>query len=363
GTISPMARLHVHGGNLTLTKGRMGIGVQRPQAALDVVGEVKVKYGSIEMRNENSRSILNTDLQVVPEHESPVSYFNIDHCGISPYGGGLRFLTGVCPTPEERMRITPNGKVGIGTDDPQAVLHVTVPDHSVYNRIRFEGLREVESHAIRFELHAPNSLAGEDNRHFAIINKNRSSGNILKIRAQNDDNTCKEDILNIEHNGNVGIGTSSPEAKFHINHENSEDWSKTFRISVNADKTKAFTINNTNINENIFMIWGNGVVNAKTIRAEAVKIRPEPIGQYWADHVFDKNYELMTLSELEKFIDDNKHLPKMYSAEKVKEEGIDLYDMNVKLLEKIEELTLYTIEQDKQIKEMREEIEKLKCSK
>ncbi|MFW6225293.1 MAG: hypothetical protein ACOC4B_03425, partial [Bacteroidota bacterium] len=181
--------------------------------------------------------------------------------------------------------------------------------------------------------------------------------------AQNDDNTCKEDILNIEHNGNVGIGTSSPEAKFHINHENSEDWSKTFRISVNADKTKAFTINNTNINENIFMIWGNGVVNAKTIRAEAVKIRPEPIGQYWADHVFDKNYELMTLSELEKFIDDNKHLPKMYSAEKVKEEGIDLYDMNVKLLEKIEELTLYTIEQDKQIKEMREEIEKLKCSK
>ncbi|MEA1875152.1 MAG: hypothetical protein U9N51_12120 [Bacteroidota bacterium] len=71
----------------------------------------------------------------------------------------------------------------------------------------------------------------------------------------------------------------------------------------------------------------------------------------------------MTLSEVEAFIDENKHLPKMYSAEKVKNEGIDLYDMNVKLLEKIEELMLYTIEQNKQIKEMRKEIEKIKALK
>jgi len=98
----------------------------------------------------------------------------------------------------ETMRLLADGKVGIGTNDPQPVLHATIPDDSVYNRIRFEGLRSEESHAIRFELHAPNSPAGENNRHFAIINKNREVGNVLKIRAQNDDNTCKEDILNIE---------------------------------------------------------------------------------------------------------------------------------------------------------------------
>lgn len=69
----------------------------------------------------------------------------------------------------------------------------------------------------------------------------------------------------------------------------------------------------------------------------------------WADYVFDKNYDLKTVSELESFVKVNKHLPNIPSAEEVVKEGIDMATMDAKLLEKIEELTLYIIEQNKRI--------------
>ena len=64
----------------------------------------------------------------------------------------------------------------------------------------------------------------------------------------------------------------------------------------------------------------------------------------WPDFVFDKSYKLPSLLELESFINQHKHLPEIPSAAEIKTEGIDLGDMNTKLLKKIEELTLYIIE-------------------
>ncbi|MEI9945321.1 MAG: hypothetical protein WDN26_14035 [Chitinophagaceae bacterium] len=70
----------------------------------------------------------------------------------------------------------------------------------------------------------------------------------------------------------------------------------------------------------------------------------------FADYVFDKKYKLLSLNNLEKFIQQNKHLPNIPSAKDVEEnKGIELGDMNVKLLEKIEELTLYIIQLNKKI--------------
>lgn len=64
----------------------------------------------------------------------------------------------------------------------------------------------------------------------------------------------------------------------------------------------------------------------------------------WPDYVFEKGYNLRPLSEVETFIKENKHLPEVPSETEVKNEGIDLYNMNSALLKKIEELTLYMIE-------------------
>jgi hypothetical protein len=72
-----------------------------------------------------------------------------------------------------------------------------------------------------------------------------------------------------------------------------------------------------------------------------------------ADFVFEPNYALMPLGELDKFIKTNRHLPEIAPAAVMEAEGIDLSDMNAKLLQKVEELTLYVIELQKQINEMK----------
>jgi hypothetical protein len=69
----------------------------------------------------------------------------------------------------------------------------------------------------------------------------------------------------------------------------------------------------------------------------------------WADYVFEESYELMPLTEVEAFIDENQHLPNIPAANDMVETGLNVGDMQVKMMEKIEELTLYIIAQDKKI--------------
>jgi len=72
----------------------------------------------------------------------------------------------------------------------------------------------------------------------------------------------------------------------------------------------------------------------------------------WADFVFEKDYNLMPLNELDNYIQENKHLPEIPTTAEVEENGISVGEMNAKLLQKIEELTLYIIEQDKRIEKL-----------
>jgi hypothetical protein len=80
----------------------------------------------------------------------------------------------------------------------------------------------------------------------------------------------------------------------------------------------------------------------------------------FADYVFEPTYKLRPLSSVESYINENKHLPGMPSAKEVeKEGGFELGNMNVKLLEKIEELTLYVIELKKENEQMKKEIKEI----
>jgi len=78
----------------------------------------------------------------------------------------------------------------------------------------------------------------------------------------------------------------------------------------------------------------------------------------WADYVFANDYQLMPLSEVEAFVKTNKHLPGIDSAEQLAKDGIDVAAMQSKQMEKIEELTLYIIDQDKKIAEQAKALEK-----
>lgn len=83
----------------------------------------------------------------------------------------------------------------------------------------------------------------------------------------------------------------------------------------------------------------------------------------WADYVFADTYELTPLEEVEEYVKENKHLPNVPSAEEMVKEGLDVAKMDAKLLEKIEELTLYLIEQNKQIEALKAEVKVLKEQK
>jgi len=72
---------------------------------------------------------------------------------------------------------------------------------------------------------------------------------------------------------------------------------------------------------------------------------------YWSDYVFEKDYRLRPICEVEEYIAEHGHLPDVPSAEEVSEQGQDLGRMDAILLRKIEELTLYVIELEKKLNE------------
>ncbi len=84
---------------------------------------------------------------------------------------------------------------------------------------------------------------------------------------------------------------------------------------------------------------------------------------FWADFVFDKNYQLRPLAELENFIKVNKHLPEIPSSAEVTKNGIDLAETQALLLQKIEELTLYVIKQNKKIEGLERKMRKISAKK
>jgi len=89
-----------------------------------------------------------------------------------------------------------------------------------------------------------------------------------------------------------------------------------------------------------------------TVRAREVRVNLSG-----ADFVFEDSYELMPLNELEKFIKKNKHLPEIAPAKEMQEKGGDLGGLTVQLLQKIEELTLHAIEQNKKLEQQNKKIE------
>ncbi|WEA00542.1 hypothetical protein [Mucilaginibacter sp. SJ] len=74
----------------------------------------------------------------------------------------------------------------------------------------------------------------------------------------------------------------------------------------------------------------------------------------WPDYVFKKEYQLPTLSAVKTYIDQNQHLPEIPSANEIAKDGQNLGEMNRLLLKKVEELTLYLIEKDKETRELKE---------
>lgn len=108
-------------------------------------------------------------------------------------------------------------------------------------------------------------------------------------------------------------------------------------------------------NGDIFMGYNNDPVDVYlngSLRTKQIIVT----NNGWADYVFEPDYKLKTISELESYVKENKHLPNVPSAKEVEQNGLSVADMQTKQMEKIEELTLYVIDLQKQVEELRAKV-------
>jgi hypothetical protein len=191
------------------------------------------------------------------------------------------------------------GNVGIGIDSPTAKLTVV---GSVKNQLSGGNYSGITINPV---VDAPNILFhGSDDIVRFRINSTLSTHPVEDLlRFQT---FSSGDILTLTGGGNIGIGTISPAHKLDVN---------------------------------------------GTARAEEIIV--ETSG---ADFVFEEDYDLRSLEEVEQFISEYGHLPEIPSAEKMQSEGMQVGDMQTRLLQKIEELTLYIIAQQKEIDTLKTQV-------
>jgi hypothetical protein len=197
-------------------------------------------------------------------------------------------------------------------------------------------------------------------------------------------------VMTFARGGNVGIGTDNPEYKFVMdggisnfrssslgipgqgsigngtslfitNYDpkygliggvlgNGDGWLQVQRVDGNA------AVYNLSLQPNGGNI-GIGTTDTKgyklAVNGDAIftKVKVKQYGS-WADYVFEPTYKLPSLQQVEQFIQQHKHLPEVPSAKEVEEKGLDVGENQAVLLKKIEELTLYIIEQNKKIEKL-----------
>jgi len=263
------------------------------------------------------------------------------------------------------------GNVGIGTKTPDALLEIK-GGSTWTNASWAKSMKLGQGGAIQFN-------AGT--QYFGIGGTAPNGLFFFSTNAEDASQPAQYRMV-IKGTGDVGIGTITPQAQL--------DVQGTFRLGVGGGTGGlAYCIGYNRIgNAQVFgttpeglalggdatgidmAILPNGNVGIGTAypRAKlavkgtifAEKIKVTLAAADWADYVFHKDYKLPTLQEVENYIQEHKHLPGIPDAKTVENNGLDVGEMNALLLKKVEELTLYMIEMNKQNQALATEVRELK---
>jgi hypothetical protein len=262
--------------------------------------------------------------------------------GIESYGTGgvdqmdLRFFTSFGPGQQniERMRIMQQGQVGIGTSSPVTKLDVVGLgaaniDFQTTGRAKIYG----SSPGVSFN-------DGTSERGFLGWAGSGIPTQAIGVYTA----TGGWNTLNVMTNGSIAIGAQATNSNAKLDVTGNIYCNSKIFIGT-PDGTTAGKIASYSL-----AVSGDALINRVKVKAYTA----------WADYVFEEKYNLLPLPVLEQFIKINKHLPEVASAAYIEKEGIDLGANQTLLLKKVEEITLYLIDQNKMLVEQAKEINTLK---
>ena len=310
---------------ILLNGGNVGIGTSSPLAKLHVEGD-GIRATRFSLSNVNDRV---NDSPWYGLGRGTYTDLSNDDDKVAVQLSGYYGL--LLQTASGKVGIHQNGNVGIGTTAPISKLSIYISgDNASYPTINQRGDVFFDSRSFNNGIEFGNSKGFNDRKswilarhssvdtygyYYSSLHLQPDVGNKSQYRGVAIGYNASNQIpvgTHLAVEGNVGIGTTNPDSKL--------------------------------------------TVKGK-IHAEEVKIDlsvPAP------DYVFTKDYDLLSIEEVQQHITEKGHLPNIPSAKEMESNGVELGIMNMKLLEKIEELTLYTIKQEKELKAQQKEIELLK---
>ncbi len=360
--------------------GNVGIGTSSPQHKLDVRGNISAARFKTPLNGTISSELNGSNLNFTRDN---LSYINSTNAN-----GGIAIRTG--GRNELDLVIRKEGNIGIGTSDTKG------------NKLRVNGSRVIvgDNNWAGFTLDGKNANDWTINAH--------SDERSLYFRTQGDGENKESKLAMVikRDSGNVGIGTPSPTAGLEVKSDlgikvqskTSGGWLGSikmtdgilegtearddlkfsasggfiFKMDDNSNGISSipgFNIYDRNNNSVFSVKEADGKVGIGTTTTGIHKLAVEgSIGAReikvqatgWSDFVFENNYNLPTLKEVENHISENGHLKDIPSAKEVEKDGFFLGQMDAKLLQKIEELTLYTIQQEKKIEKLEEKLDSFK---
>jgi hypothetical protein len=299
---------HIYNSNT----GNVGIGDVNPFTKLAIKGDFNIglepsaggpTYFYITTNSANNIIGVNArtryGLWDIPDPSKPSSFIDFSTYNVNnPYYGGIAFFTrglGTSGIGTEKMVLLNSGNVGIGTTTPRGKFDVDGAGDIYLS----DDVNAGTAQSIFLPGHIYISPYNEGNISYLQARRADNSGTTsLRLRTYNAGSLTE--AMHIEGNGNVGIGTTNPNQKLTV----------------------------------------NGTIYGKEVKVDLNVPGP--------DYVFEPTYNLPSLTEIETYIKANKHLPEVPSAKEMEANGINLSEMNILLLKKVEELTLHLIEQKKE---------------